>query len=45
MHSHSIEQWTHDHAFLGEKHDENERRTWFVVVLTLVMMVGEIVAG
>ena len=45
MHSHSVEQWTHDHAFLGEKHDENERRTWLVVVLTLVMMVGEIVAG
>ncbi|WFU37915.1 CDF family Co(II)/Ni(II) efflux transporter DmeF [Bradyrhizobium sp. CB82] len=45
MHSHSIEQWTHEHVFLGEKHDENERRTWFVVALTLVMMVGEIVAG
>src|SRR6266700_4673069 len=45
MHSHSVEQWTHDHAFLGDKHDENERRTWLVVVLTLVMMVGEIVAG
>jgi cation diffusion facilitator family transporter len=45
MHSHSIEQWTHEHAFLGDMHDENERRTWFVVVLTLIMMVGEIVAG
>src|SRR5882757_1063161 len=45
MHSHSIEQWTHEHAFLGDKHDENERRTWLVVVLTLVMMVGEITAG
>ena len=45
MHSHSVEQWTHDHAFLGEEHDENERRTWLVVILTLVMMVGEIVAG
>ena len=45
MHSHSIEQWTHEHAFLGQKHDENERRTWFVVALTLVMMVGEIIAG
>src|SRR6478735_5601356 len=45
MHSHSIDQWTHDHAFLGDRHDENERRTWLVVVLTLVMMVGEIVAG
>lgn len=45
MHSHSIDQWTHEHAFLGDKHDENERRTWFVVALTLVMMVAEIVGG
>jgi len=45
MHSHSLDQWTHDHVFLGSKHARNERRTWFVVVLTAVMMVGEIVAG
>src|ERR1700712_3698968 len=45
MHSHSIEQWTHDHAFLGPKHGHNERRTWLVVALTVVMMVGEIAAG
>ena len=45
MHSHSIDQWTHDHVFLGTKHAHNERRTWFVVVLTVIMMVGEIVAG
>src|SRR6478609_5070320 len=45
MHSHSLDQWTHDHVFLGAKHAHNERRTWFVVVLTVVMMVGEIVAG
>src|SRR5262249_6085885 len=45
MHSHSLDQWTHDHVFLGEKHEENERRTWFVVALTVVMMVGEIAAG
>jgi cation diffusion facilitator family transporter len=45
MHSHSIDQWTHDHVFLGAKHAHNERRTWFVVALTVVMMVGEIVAG
>src|SRR5262245_45421672 len=45
MHSHSIDQWTHQHTFLGERHDENAQRTWFVVVLTLVMMVAEIVAG
>jgi cation diffusion facilitator family transporter len=45
MHSHSVEQWTHDHVFLGPRHGHNERRTWFVVALTAVMMVGEIVAG
>ncbi len=45
MHSHSLDQWTHDHVFLGPKHAHNERRTWFVVALTAVMMVGEIVAG
>ena len=45
MHSHSLDQWTHDHSFLGPRHARNERRTWFVVALTAVMMVGEIVAG
>src|SRR3954469_20595175 len=45
MHSHSLDQWTHDHLFLGPKHARNERRTWFVVALTAIMMVGEIVAG
>lgn len=36
---------THDHNFLGRAHDENARRTLWVVALTAVMMVGEIVAG
>src|SRR5476651_993498 len=45
MHSHSLDQWTHDHVFLGAQHAHNERRTWFVVALTAVMMVGEIAAG
>src|SRR5579871_5965954 len=45
MHSHSLDQWTHDHIFLGDRHEENERRTWFVVALTVAMMVGEIIAG
>ncbi|CAK0777107.1 Cation efflux system protein [Azospirillaceae bacterium] len=35
----------HDHRFLGEHHDQNERRTVIVIALTSVMMVGEIVAG
>ena len=45
MHEHSLDQWTHEHVFLGPKHDRNARRTWFVVALTAVMMVGEIAAG
>ena len=45
MHSHSLDQWTHDHVFLGAQHAHNERRTWFVVALTVVMMVAEIAAG
>lgn len=35
----------HEHMFLGSAHDENARRTLWVVALTLVMMVGEISAG
>jgi cation diffusion facilitator family transporter len=35
----------HDHDFLGTAHDENARRTRWVVALTAVMMVGEIAAG
>lgn len=35
----------HHHSFLGSSHDENARRTRSVVMLTFVMMVGEIVAG
>jgi cation diffusion facilitator family transporter len=45
MHSHSVDQWTHDHVFLGPRHAHNERRTWIVVALTAIMMVGEIAAG
>ena len=36
---------SHDHIFLGDRHDENARRTLWVVGLTSVMMVGEIIAG
>jgi cation diffusion facilitator family transporter len=45
MHSHSIDQWTHDHNFLGSRHDRHECRTWLVVALTATMMVSEIVVG
>jgi cation diffusion facilitator family transporter len=45
MHTHSIDRWQHEHVFLGAGHARNERRIRLVVALTLVMMIGEIVAG
>lgn len=35
----------HSHNFLGAGHDDNAKRTLWVVALTVVMMVGEIAAG
>ncbi|WP_419898156.1 CDF family Co(II)/Ni(II) efflux transporter DmeF [Roseomonas sp. USHLN139] len=35
----------HEHVFLGRAHDANARRTLWVVALTAVMMVAEIIAG
>ena len=45
MTARGIEAPSHDHVFLGERHDENARRTLWVVGLTALMMVGEIAAG
>lgn len=35
----------HEHVFLGEGHENSERRTWNVVALCAVMMVLEIAGG
>jgi cation diffusion facilitator family transporter len=35
----------HDHVFLGETHERNERRVWFVIALCGAMMIFEIVGG
>ncbi len=35
----------HSHDFLGAAHDDNARRTRWVVILTAAMMVGEIIVG
>src|SRR3546814_14564312 len=40
-----IESFSHDRVYLGSSHDENARRTLWVVALTAVIMVGEIIAG
>lgn len=41
----TAQQHTHEHVFLSQSHDDNARRTLWVVLLTFVMMVGEIAAG
>lgn len=40
-----LERFQHDHVFLGAAHDQNARRTLWVVALTAAMMLVEIVAG
>src|SRR6201997_4214214 len=35
----------HNHVFLGEGHERNERRTWTVIALCSFMMIAEIVGG
>ncbi|UNK79059.1 CDF family Co(II)/Ni(II) efflux transporter DmeF [Sphingopyxis granuli] len=40
-----IDTLTHNHVYLGAQHDENARRTLWVVLLTAAMMVAEIAAG
>jgi cation diffusion facilitator family transporter len=45
MHGPSFQSLQHEHVFLGDDHERNERRTWFVIALTATMMVVEIVAG
>jgi cation diffusion facilitator family transporter len=41
----TADRMTHDHVFLGSSHDDNARRTLWVVALTALMMMGEIIAG
>ncbi len=44
MHIHRLEEWQHSHDFLVDRHSA-ERKTQIVTALTLVTMIGEIVAG
>ncbi|UYK82912.1 CDF family Co(II)/Ni(II) efflux transporter DmeF [Xanthomonas sacchari] len=44
-HHDTLDAFTHQHDFLGMRHERNARRTWSVVALTAAMMLVEIVAG
>ena len=45
MHAQSIDSFRHEHVFLGEHHEKNERKTWGVIALCGAMMTAEIVGG
>jgi cation diffusion facilitator family transporter len=45
MHSHSIDDFRHEHIFLGKAHERNERKVWIVIAICAAMMVAEIVGG
>ncbi|TDX24784.1 cation diffusion facilitator family transporter [Modicisalibacter xianhensis] len=45
MHHHEIDTWKHEHTFDQDKVRSGERRTLIVVLLTLVTMFIEIIAG
>lgn len=45
MHANLVAELKHAHDFVAHHDDTGERRTWWVIGLTLVMMVGELVAG
>ncbi|MBL4671837.1 MAG: CDF family Co(II)/Ni(II) efflux transporter DmeF [Arenicella sp.] len=45
MHTNDLSYWQHDHTFGQDQIKAGEKRTLFVVILTAVMMVIEIIAG
>lgn len=45
MHTTSIKKWVHDHSFGQDRPKAGERRTWIVIAMTGIMMIGEIAAG
>ena len=46
MHIHNLDQWKHEHVFLdAETSAANEKRVFYVVLLTFAMMLIEISAG
>ncbi len=44
MHEHTLKRWEHDHDFTI-KNSKGERRTQFVLIITAITMIVEIVAG
>jgi cation diffusion facilitator family transporter len=45
VHATTIDDFRHEHVFLGAAHERNERRTWLVIGLCGAMMAAEIGGG
>ena len=45
MHTHSLHRWQHDHIFGQDQTKAGERRTLFVIALTVATMIIEVIAG
>jgi cation diffusion facilitator family transporter len=45
MHASTIDDFRHEHVFLGASHERNERRTWLVIGVCAAMMAAEIGGG
>src|SRR5579872_374293 len=45
MHASTIDDFRHEHVFLGAAHERNERKTWAVIALCGTMMAAEIGGG
>ncbi|CCQ72389.1 CDF family Co(II)/Ni(II) efflux transporter DmeF [Magnetospira sp. QH-2] len=45
MHIHSLDDWRHEHVYIGDKQARGESRATLVIALTVVMMVVEILGG
>jgi len=45
MHIYTLDRWRHSHTFGTEAKRSGEQRTWWVIGLTVTMMIAEITAG
>ena len=45
MHATDLDRWTHQHTFGTDEPQSGERRTWWVIALTLSMMTVEVAGG
>ena len=45
MHASTVDEYRHEHVFLGAQHDRNARKTWSVIALCTAMMAAEIIGG